>query len=684
MFGSRGGDLNLESGNVGARMLGTASAHGNCANELLIDPNDGSNSLLLKLIEQTRHTQLNQTACVRPPMPQNGLFMPAEDFTCVESWVERVIVEEDPNNNGGNNTILFKPANSAEAIGKAKYVLHGAPSTAEEIEALGGPATSPASENLKVLIEAWESTPQYEAKIKSFLALALQQQTGPRPRYIAQFNNIFNQAVIDPNALVDNFNEMFVRTAWDIVESNGDFRQVVTTRKWQVTTAALTALIYNEVPQQSAGRSYLQNPRPDERLRNFAHFIESDYSDWRTIEIVQSDTPYSYENSEAFVQAIRAIPDGGSIELRFPRVGFFSTPSFYEIWETNDDNQFRVTTQQTLITALDKTFVPSDPTDHLTEDGIPEEHAEKTTVCYQCHRLMDPMRLIFSNYQVSRNRAKDPDLSLTSSFVTDGVATNITTVDEFAQELINHPDFSVAWVQKLCMWANSLRCETGDPEFIRLAQLFEQNNYKFKLLVRDFFASPLFNATEQVQTYENTEYLISMSRANHFCQAINERLAALKTINGTTGNVNICDRFGNFGIISPDVFGRGNADFVQSTHVGAFDAKSIDRRCAQVSGAIFANGTNRIFDVTEGVDEALQQLVQYVVGIPENHLRYNAILTELTRVYDISRHPQACAEGENPTQNDELSCGFGNNKIQGMRAAWFAACTSPDLISVGM
>ena len=68
-----------------------------------------------------------------------------------------------------------------------------------------------------------------------------------------------------------------------------------------------------------------------------------------------------FENCRALLRDNRlGSPDleqvSSRIALQLPRVGFFSTLSFLANAETNQDNQFRVTTNQALIAALGRDF----------------------------------------------------------------------------------------------------------------------------------------------------------------------------------------------------------------------------------------------------------------------------------------------------------------------------------------
>ena len=681
--GLYGGGLALDDEGLGKNLLGTTTEKGGlaCAEEQLIDPDNIENSLFLKLIDTEKHATLKAEGCDRTLMPPFGDAVSQQGITCITSWVESVIDTEDPTPPANTESKPFAPNTAGAALSRAKLILHGGPVTDAELTFVGGSEANLTAKDLRNVISQWQSSAEYETKIKSFLTLALQQTNKPDTLLTEQFNNVRGEA-IGKSRLLRNMEEMFPRTAWEIVKTNDDFRKVVTTSEWFVTTGMLSALVYTEKPQQTPGRDYLRRSAQNDQFKNFEHLTDDDFNDWRKVTFTRTETPQNYANSAAFAQRMRDIPHGSEVSLRMPRVGFFSTPAFYDNWATNDDNQFRVTTQQTLITALDKPISADDATEHLTVKGISQDHADPESACFQCHRHMDPMRQVFAKYQVTRNRSKPTNDNAQPSFSFLGVAENFDTVEEFADIVANHPEFPNAWVQKLCMWANSQRCNPADLEFQRLSNNFAQQ-FSFNTLIRQFFSSPLFTAVNRVKSHETHEYLVSLTRGNHYCKAMDARVKALTETNNTKGKLSLCNDRDELGIVAPDVFARGQADFIQSTQISGFESKAIDIQCAKAAGSVFANNDSKIIDTTQGKNPALQQLVQYVMGVPPSHHRYRDLLTQITRVYDIAFHKTACS-GDPADQSNEISCGYGKSQGDALRVAWFTACTSPEIISVGM
>ncbi len=687
LFAGTGGGLNLEASNLGQSLLNRPTQYGGtaCTGELIINVSDPADSLILKLTEPSRHLALNATGCLRQPMPQSGQFMPAADYACLTSWVYQVAENEIPVVTEPHPSYEFAPTNAGMALAKAKYLLHGGAPTEAELELLGGSQVQLDPMVLRQIIRQWSTTDEYQTKIKDFLQSTLQQRDLGDSRYNEQFGNIrslINKS-IDDDALRSNFAESFVRTAWQIVQQNQDFREVIRTRQWQVTTALLAALVYLDKPNQSEDRSYQEVSRMADLFRALDSLQASDYQDWRTVTLAPSSTPASWLNDSTFTQNLRAIANGGTLPLRYPRIGFFSTPVFLNTWVTNDDNRFRLTLNQTLIVALNRNFLPSDTTPHLSENGIPPSHVDPNLICYQCHRHMDPMRLVFDNVLVTRYRSKAPEQgpNVTPSFSFYGVSKPISSMEDFAAILVDHPQFAVGWVQKLCVWGNSTLCDESDPEFVRLVDSFKSSGFKLANLLEEFFSSAIFTGSYQTPTQQNKNFIISLSRSNHLCRALAARINQINRAAGTSGTLNLC-RTDEFGLVPSDEYSRGEVNLVQALNLGMFDAKSIDRECSRVASKIYAADNSALFVSSAPVAENLSYMVRYLMATPKNHHRYAELIAGLQRVYDLTTKPKNCTDPL--VQTGEIQCGYGANSNAGLRSAWFAACTSPELIGIGM
>ena len=333
-----------------------------------------------------------------------------------------------------------------------------------------------------------------------------------------------------------------MRTATAIVQDGHPFSEVLTTKHWAVTTATLAALAYldrTETELKADKHTVVRDPSADipspltldysvtnhvwqiptlptacdvgvinadslfEMMMGFVQckgvmagqfrfddtvLTDTDFTDWRFVDIGAAKTakavPLFYD-----LTTLRAAAT--SLPLRQPRLGFFTTPAFLANWETNEDNQFRVTTSQTAIVALGQIFSPADPTTPVRLDGLAGDHAAPGTTCYGCHLFLDPMREYFAQSFSYSFQRPETESTITPSFAFQGDTHDGGDITDFAATLASHPDFATGWTQKLCYWANSQACDDKDPEFLRVAKVFTDSKLNFKTLLLELMSSPL-------------------------------------------------------------------------------------------------------------------------------------------------------------------------------------------------
>ncbi|MEO1273646.1 MAG: hypothetical protein AAFX99_36645, partial [Myxococcota bacterium] len=189
---------------------------------------------------------------------------------------------------------------------------------------------------------------------------------------------------------------------------------------------------------------------------------------------------------------------------------------------------------QTLIVALDLIFETGDTTPPHSLAALDEEHAEEGSSCYACHSLLDPMRPIFEGYYGYSNRGiAGPKRGDPSTFAFHGhVVPTIDDMDDLASAMASHPRFALAWTQKVCMWANSQRCNESDPEFIRIAETFRDgydtdspdDDFRLPILMRELLSSTLVTGATPSLNHDRAEFFVSPARSQHFCQAIRTRV----------------------------------------------------------------------------------------------------------------------------------------------------------------
>ncbi len=685
------GNLDLLSAGVDQRLLGVASQSEACGGELLVDPESVDNSLLLRLIDPVRFKSA-PCGVMMPFGSQTGVS--ATSLRCFERWVTAIARGTPPAQEPPSD---FEPVGALSYVNKVKTLLTGSAGSTDEVARV---AANPAA--LRDLLGAWLGTPEFEAKLADFLRVALQQKlVGTLDSQFARLRG----SPVRLNALKQNLQESFVRTATAVVQEGRPFSEVLTTRHWAVTTATLSALAYLErtqtelkaekhtlfrdpaqgLPTPPVSPSYSVENRvwqiaslPDtckvgsvnadllfEMMLGFVQcqgmgagqyrfedtvLTEADFNDWRFVDIdVAKDS-----NPPPIFYDLDTLRGASGIALHQPRMGFFTTPAFLANWETNEDNQFRVTTSQTMIVALGKLFSPADATQPLRLDGLAAEHAAPNTTCYGCHQFLDPMREYFAQgFSYSFQRPEKPS-TVTPSFAFQGYVHDGGDMQDFAQTLADHPGFASGWTQKLCYWANSQPCSERDPEFARVAKAFVDSNFDFKILLLEVLSSPLVTGAQFTENVGANRPFVSITRKQHLCQLLSTRL----------GIPDACAVATSFaGLVPEDEFSRGSAEPVQTAVTGLFHYAAAEKLCAKLATRLVGTGAGMLFP-TDQPEPALNTFVESLMGLEPEHPRHDAVRAIL------GQHFESAQASSNP--------------LTALRSAFIVACVSPEVQAVGL
>lgn len=617
--------VDLVTDGIGERLVGQPSITTACGGELLVDPDDRDNSLVLRLIDAERFESSDSCGVM---MPLGSMGVSADDVACLEAWIDELIATIQPPTPA---EIPFEPATADSYLAKVKTLVTGRPVTDAERGAVAtsGPAV------LGDLLDQWMSSPAFERKMKTFFAVALQQ------RVQGLIGLQFRTRDVGP--LADNAEESFLRTAWDIVDRGRPFTEIATTRRWAVTTALLAGLRFTDVSEGTR----------DVRLGT-VRFEPGDYEDWRFVELVRAGPEEPLIDFDD-LPALREVQSRIAIEL--PRVGFFSTPAFFANAPTNDDNQFRVTLNQALIGALGEDFSVGDATPQANTDGLDEEHSAPDSSCFGCHRLIDPMRLYFMNeYGIFyQKRQRAPGMG-NPSFAFLGQEAAGSTLDDFGAALASHPRFAAAWVQKLCYYANSQPCDPNDPEFLRVTEVFRASGHDFKTLIRSLFSSPLVTGSEATQTYADRPFIVSITRQNHLCALLDERLDT----DDVCAEVGIRDVIG---LIPDDEFSRSKVPPLQTAVSGAFHFAGADQVCTRLAARVVTDTTDTPFS-TSSPEAALDAMVQSLMGLSPTHPRHDSSRSIIAQHYTTARSDAPA--------------------LVALRSAFVLACLSPDVMALGL
>lgn len=394
----------------------------------------------------------------------------------------------------------------------------------------------------------------------------------------------------------------------------------------------------------------------------------NDYRDWRLVEVRK---PSGDEEITQFYD-LDSLREATVLVGNTPRVGFFTTPAFFALWQTNEDNAHRVTANQTLITAFGQSIDSSNSIIPTRDSALDAEHADPDSACWGCHKTLDPMRQIFrQEYTLYSNaQTDDEQRGIPASFAWYGVSTEPDTIFEFADTIAHHPNFARGWVQKLCFYANSEECpdaaDDDNDAFDQVVQAFEDSDYNFKTLVRILFSSSLVTNAECVQggTGDNT----SISRTRHFCSALSNRLG-IDDVCGqrllvAADRTDLREENGTLvSSIPNDTFSRGGQLPLTVSDINLFVRATYERICANTAAALVS--TDERLSPSDP-ETALTFLTEELMGLPVGDPRHDSV-REL-----LGAHLEEASLFEDVS--DELA----------MQSVFTLACLSPSLIGVGL
>jgi hypothetical protein len=425
------------------------------------------------------------------------------------------------------------------------------------------------------------------------------------------------------------------------------------------------------------------------------YFSDADMSDWRWVNITALPAGGKYIQP----YDIPTLETTTTLPLALPRIGFYTTPAYLAIWNTNDSNQHRVTTNQTLLAALGESFTSADVIVPVSEVGLDADHSVTGTQCYGCHKSLDPMRNFWAN-QFDFNDRND---FLTSTF--NGAVANprpTTTGGVFAFGNVNmtgasilnlgglieqvtdgnptNPinQFAEAITQKLCFYANSTACDTTDTEFRQIASDFASGNYNFPALIKELFSSTLVTGTPSAPDAGTAagsdadsdaaapagEAPISISRRDHFCDALSNRLGvtdicslAVPLPNQTqTATATIA------GAIPDDNFSRGSQFPITPSEATLFFRAGVEELCENLAPTL-VTASSTLFPTGDAAT-AITNMVQLVMGYPASDPHYAQAVQILT-----THQTNATAQGGATTA---------------LESTFVLACESPTSVSIGL
>lgn len=400
-----------------------------------------------------------------------------------------------------------------------------------------------------------------------------------------------------------------------------------------------------------------------------AIFQASDFSTWKMVNV---RPPKGTETITPFwdVPKLRAASE---LVLNVPRVGFFSTPAFHANWQTNTSNEMRVTINQAFIVALGAQVDGTDTTPlsmiPQPPPGLDQDHVSAGQACVPCHQVLDPSRSILmaswsDGYGIQPNGSQTK-----GEFIFNGVVQPVSSLADFGNQLAQHPYFPDAWVQKLCFFANSQKCDPTDPEFVRIRDAFKNGGFKWKTLVEELMSSPLTTNAVATQTTTNEGEMVSVSRRDHLCTLLNSRLGLVDSC-----GLDVVTNKSLSGIpeiaagLPSDGYGRGASSPVLPTQPTLFYRAGLENICEDVANEIIDAKSPPAGATTyssSNADAAIADFVSNLMGIVPDDPRSAPMTQFLT-----THHTQALANQASATD--------------ALKSTFVTACLSPTVAGIGM
>jgi hypothetical protein len=428
------------------------------------------------------------------------------------------------------------------------------------------------------------------------------------------------------------------------------------------------------------------------------YITPADQSDWRMVTL----RPLNAGETELLsynLPGLRGIASGGSLGLKSPRIGFFTTPAFLAVWNTNDSNQHRVTANQTLLAALGEGYTSTNliiPAQQVSTTGLDPAHAVSGSVCYGCHVSLDPLRQFWGNQydyndvpivapkvtggvlafaNVNKAGTTLTDLGNLISQITDTDPTTNTTVSRFAWNI----------AQELCYFADSAPCSTDDPVFRGIVTDFQGSSFNFKTLVRELFSSALVTAAADTKTFDDRGVVVSVARREQYCAAIANRLNLPDICNiqnptpeGTDVKNHAFDITRLAGSISADAFSRGSQAPVTPSDPNLFYRAGVELVCENLAVKI-VDATGGLYTSTSqaNIASAIEDMVSKLLAYPP---------ADATHAADPNHAPAATIlQAHYASAIAPVAQGGGAaTPTNALRSTFVAACESPTAVSIGL
>ena len=395
----------------------------------------------------------------------------------------------------------------------------------------------------------------------------------------------------------------------------------------------------------------------------------ADFNNWKMVTI---RPPASGESPTAFFD-LPTLRSSAELVLSTPRIGFFTTPAFFANWQTNTSNQMRVTINQALIVATGAAVDGTDATQPMSTPGLDSAHSS-APACIYCHKTLDPTRSIFAaTYSWNYHGQTDPTFSGQNGvFAFRGLVRSVGSIADLGSTLGSHPLMPQAWVQKLCYYVNSSACDTSDPEFQRIVAAFQSSNLSWNALVRELLSSPLTTNAAPTQTTTATGEVVAVSRRDHLCAALNNRL----------GLTDVC----GLDALSKAMAKNTIPEIVSGLPSDGYGRGAIAPVLPNAPSLFYRSGT-------ENICEAVSTLVVDPVGASPapNAKRWSSTLPDVA-IADFVQILMALTPSDSRAAQAQalLKSHFssamqtGASATDALRSTFIVACMAPSAVSIGL
>jgi hypothetical protein len=414
------------------------------------------------------------------------------------------------------------------------------------------------------------------------------------------------------------------------------------------------------------------------------YFTQLDMNDWQWVRV------RALQDGEAYLRPydLPALRKTTELALKLPRVGFYTTPAFLALWNTNDSNQHRVTANQTLLVALGASLSSENTIVPLSTAGLDSAHAVDGSECYGCHKTLDPLRQFWGNQLDFNDRndfptrgfkmtAPNPRPSTLGGVLAFAdVNTAGANMLELGPLLAHASDgattqplnlFASAMAQKLCYYANSVACDAGDPELRRVVLAFQNGNFNFLTLIKELFASPLVTGALPTQTFAKDTLPPSISRRDHFCAALSNRLGrpdlCAQAVSLPTPQQTATAKIA--ASVAADAFSRGSEAPITPADPTLFYRAATEMLCENIATQVVDGMADSVYSSTSSAS-AIPDMVDKVMGYPPSDPKHGPALQILMAHYSAVL-----------AQNRNMA-------TPALRSTFVLACESPSAVSVGL